>query len=82
MVLKLLDQRLLPHEEVYFECKDLTAGFDAIEVMVVRGAPCIGFTAIYTLALWLRIIPIVLLINSKSPVKFKASSSNCCQSSI
>lgn len=52
--LKLLDQRLLPHKEVYCECQSLEQGFEAIKVMVVRGAPCIGFTAIYSLGLWLK----------------------------
>ncbi len=50
--LVLLDQRLLPHEEVYVECNSLEDGFVAIEQMVVRGAPCIGFAGIFSLALW------------------------------
>jgi methylthioribose-1-phosphate isomerase len=48
----LLDQRLLPYEEVYIECNSLEDGFNAIEKMIVRGAPCIGFTGIFSLALW------------------------------
>lgn len=48
----LLDQRLLPHEEKLVEVNDLKACASAIKDMVVRGAPCIGFTAIYGIALW------------------------------
>lgn len=52
--LQLLDQRKLPHNEEYVICENLEDGFNAIRDMVVRGAPCIGFTAIYTLALWIK----------------------------
>lgn len=52
--LLLLDQRLLPVEEHYSECRSLEDAFNGIKDMVVRGAPCIGFTAIYGLALWLK----------------------------
>ena len=52
--LVLLDQRKLPLEEVFNEYEDFIDGFHAIKDMVVRGAPCIGFTAIFTMALWLR----------------------------
>jgi methylthioribose-1-phosphate isomerase len=51
--LYLLDQRLLPHEESYLEINNLSETVQAIKDMVVRGAPCIGFTAIYGLALWI-----------------------------
>ena len=53
-VLKLLDQRLLPQEEVFVNNSSLEDGFTSIKDMVVRGAPCIGFTAIYTMALWVK----------------------------
>ena len=52
--LLLLDQRLLPHEERMVVCATIEEAHDAIRDMVVRGAPCIGFTAIYGLALWLK----------------------------
>jgi methylthioribose-1-phosphate isomerase len=52
--LHLLDQRLLPHEESFVEVTDLTGCALAITDMVVRGAPCIGFTAIYGMALWVK----------------------------
>lgn len=51
--LYLLDQRLLPLKEEYLKCDTIEAAFHGIRDMVVRGAPCIGFTAIYGLALWL-----------------------------
>jgi len=46
-VLKLLDQRLLPDQETYLECRDVAAVAEAIKDMVVRGAPAIGITAAY-----------------------------------
>lgn len=52
--LLLLDQRKLPHTETFLEVSDLPSCALAIRDMVVRGAPCIGFTAIYGLALWVK----------------------------
>lgn len=52
--LLLLDQRLLPQAETFVEVKDLKGCATAIKDMVVRGAPCIGFTAIYGMALWVK----------------------------
>lgn len=50
----LLDQRLLPQTETFVEVKDLQGTALAIKDMIVRGAPCIGFTAIYGMALWVK----------------------------
>lgn len=50
----LLDQRQLPHSETFVEVNDLDGCSLAIKDMVVRGAPCIGFTAIYGMALWVK----------------------------
>lgn len=50
----LLDQRLLPQTETFVEATDLKSTAAAIRDMVVRGAPCIGFTAIFGMALWLK----------------------------
>jgi methylthioribose-1-phosphate isomerase len=44
-VLRLLDQRRLPFEEVYVECRDAAAVATAIRDLVVRGAPAIGIAA-------------------------------------
>jgi methylthioribose-1-phosphate isomerase len=52
--LLLLDQRLLPHEEIFVSIRDLDGCISAIHDMVVRGAPCIGFTAIFGMALWMK----------------------------
>jgi len=49
--LMLLDQRLLPVEEVYLEYEHLPAVAKAITDMVVRGAPAIGVTAAYAVVL-------------------------------
>ena len=48
---RLIDQRLLPTQETWLECKDYREVADAIVKMVVRGAPAIGVTAAGGLAL-------------------------------
>lgn len=50
--LHLLDQRKLPREVITFYCRTHEDCFHAIREMVVRGAPLIGFTGIFGLALW------------------------------
>lgn len=52
--LELLDQRLLPHREEWLACRGAGDTADAIRHMVVRGAPAIGITAAYGLALAAR----------------------------
>ncbi len=50
-VLTLIDQTKLPTEEVYVDLKTLEEVAVAIETMVVRGAPAIGITAAFGVAL-------------------------------
>lgn len=50
----LLDQTQLPNKENYLSFESLEEVHGAIRDMIVRGAPCIGFSAIFGLALWLR----------------------------
>lgn len=50
----LLDQRKLPLVEEYLEIKSIQDCHVAILDMVVRGAPCIGFTGIFGLSLYLK----------------------------
>ena len=50
-VLSLLDQRLLPGREVWIECHNAAEVAEAIKTMVVRGAPAIGVSAAYGLAM-------------------------------
>ncbi|MBI5441688.1 MAG: S-methyl-5-thioribose-1-phosphate isomerase [Deltaproteobacteria bacterium] len=52
--LVLLDQTLLPRQEVYRECLDYRAVVRAISDMIVRGAPAIGVAAAYGVALAAR----------------------------
>lgn len=52
--LYLLDQRVLPHTETWQEIDSIEKCHWAINVMVVRGAPCIGFTAIFGMALAIK----------------------------
>ncbi len=49
--LAILDQQKLPHVIEYVELNSLEAVFDAIITLKVRGAPAIGITAAYGLAL-------------------------------
>ena len=49
--IRLLDQTLLPLEEVYLELRDYRAVASAIRDMRVRGAPAIGVTAAFGIAL-------------------------------
>ena len=49
--LRLLDQRRLPHAEIYLDFVDAPAVAEAIRDMVVRGAPAIGITAAYAVVL-------------------------------
>jgi methylthioribose-1-phosphate isomerase len=48
---RLLDQRKLPHEIVYVTCETPEETAEAIRAMVVRGAPAIGVTAAFGMAL-------------------------------
>ena len=45
--LSLLDQRLLPAEEIWLEYRDYLEVAEAIRTMVVRGAPAIGIAAAF-----------------------------------
>ena len=53
-VLRLLDQRLLPHKETYLDLCSAEETARAITDMVVRGAPVIGITAAYGVILAAR----------------------------
>lgn len=48
---RILDQRRLPGEEVYFECRTVPDLAEAIRTLAVRGAPAIGIAAGYGAAL-------------------------------
>jgi len=49
--LSLLDQRLLPNQEVWIDCRTASEVAEAIRTMVVRGAPAIGVSAAFGMAL-------------------------------
>jgi methylthioribose-1-phosphate isomerase len=49
--LKILDQTLLPHEEVYLELKNYRDVASAIKELKIRGAPAIGIAGAYGVAL-------------------------------
>lgn len=48
-----IDQRLLPNQEIYIKCQTYQDVAEAIETMVVRGAPAIGVSAAFGIALGL-----------------------------
>ena len=52
--LLLLDQRLLPQQQVWLRYTEAAAVAEAITLMVVRGAPAIGIAAAYGVALAVR----------------------------
>ncbi len=49
----MIDQRKLPVKEVYVECTDYNQVAEAVEKMIIRGAPAIGVAAGYGVALGL-----------------------------
>jgi methylthioribose-1-phosphate isomerase len=49
--LEILDQRLLPYKEEYLVCRTVDQVVDAIKTLAVRGAPLLGVTGAYALAL-------------------------------
>ncbi len=53
---RLIDQRKLPLEEVYVECRDLADVAHAIRTMQIRGAPAIGVAGAMGLALGAKTI--------------------------
>src|SRR5918912_4551382 len=52
--LRTIDQRVLPHELAIADLRMLEDAAAAIETMLVRGAPLIGATAAYGVALAMR----------------------------
>jgi len=53
-ILRLLDQRQLPNEEIFIECETLAQVADAIKTLTVRGAPAIGVAAAYGVIVGLK----------------------------
>ncbi|HET9835799.1 MAG TPA: S-methyl-5-thioribose-1-phosphate isomerase [Rhodanobacteraceae bacterium] len=49
--LRLLDQRRLPHEEIWLDCRSAGEVAQAIRDLVVRGAPAIGISAAWGVVL-------------------------------
>ncbi len=68
-----LDQRLLPHEEVYHEYEHYTEVALSIKDMVVRGAPAIGIAAAMGIALAARNI------HTKDFEDFRTQLFNACE---
>jgi methylthioribose-1-phosphate isomerase len=66
--LYLIDQRELPSKETWLVCTDEHETADAIKAMVVRGAPAIGCTAAYGVAMAAR----RLADDGATPLNFRA----------
>lgn len=52
--LSVLDQRLLPHQQVFIDCQHVTQVIEAIRVLAVRGAPAIGIAGAFGVVLAAR----------------------------
>jgi len=53
-VVRMIDQRLLPTQELWLEYRDYRTVAEAIQTMVIRGAPAIGVAAAYGAAFGAR----------------------------
>jgi len=67
--LLMLDQRLLPRQEVWLRLETLDSVVDSIKDMAVRGAPAIGVAAGYGMALAVR----AGIVQQEAAAKLKAS---------
>jgi methylthioribose-1-phosphate isomerase len=70
---KLLDQRLLPGQEVYLETRDYHEIIEAIRTLAIRGAPAIGVAAAMGAALG------ALDLKTEDPQEFANQFSNICR---
>ena len=55
---RILDQRRLPHEVVYLDCRDTSSVAKAIRTLAVRGAPAIGVAAAMGIAMGARTLSV------------------------
>ena len=55
--IRLLDQRMLPHQEVWVECRDFPSVLSAIRDMLIRGAPALAIAAAMGFALGAQALP-------------------------
>lgn len=68
-----LDQRELPTKETWVNCRNIEDIHAAIKDMVVRGAPLIGFTALFGLVIWSKSNPNSNLSELKNAVEYLKS---------
>ena len=69
----MLDQRLLPTQEVYLTCTDYHEVVEAIRTLAIRGAPAIGVAAAMAAALGAR------QIRTTDPVRFRQHFGDLCR---
>src|SRR3989304_3377474 len=70
---RLLDQRRLPQEVRYIDCRDADAVAQAIRTMAIRGAPAIGVAAAMGIALAAK------KVRSRPPQAFRKSIERVCR---
>ncbi|MBW1991135.1 MAG: S-methyl-5-thioribose-1-phosphate isomerase [Deltaproteobacteria bacterium] len=70
---RLLDQRLLPQEEVYLEISDYRDMIEAIRTLTIRGAPAIGVAAAMGAALG------ALELETEDPEEFRQRFADVCR---
>ena len=77
-IVKIIDQTKLPHQFIIKELKTVKDAINAIKVMEVRGAPLIGGTAAYGLALAVQENNDLEFVkkNAKKLITFKAIKAN------
>ena len=67
----MIDQRLLPQKEIYVNCLDHEQVAEAIERMVIRGAPAIGVAAAMGLALGISKLKSAYKVEDKFAAMYK-----------
>jgi len=72
--LEIIDQRKLPHEVLYHKIKNIEDTHAAIKDMIVRGAPLIGFTALFGMVLWIKESSNIQMEKAKEAADFLKSS--------
>jgi methylthioribose-1-phosphate isomerase len=70
---RILDQRLLPREELYLETTDYRDVIEAIRTLAIRGAPAIGVAAAMGAALG------ALALATEDPQEFQTQFTNVCR---
>lgn len=55
-VVRMIDQTRLPNEKIFIDCRTIEDVGNAIQTMIIRGAPAIGVAAALGISLGTRVI--------------------------